>query len=186
MSNLLPQIRWENRYMRDNGSICLVTVDGTDFRIFEPRPFSAKWYSHKFHGPGVRYEVGICIQTGWIVWINGPFPCGAWADQNIALNDIVEELDPYEVFLADGVYSACKGWSETPNGLNNYDQRMKQVARARHEHVNGLFKNWSILNNRFRQKVTKHGNVFWAIANITQAQIQVEGSSWQVQYYDNH
>eukprot|EP00536_Pseudo-nitzschia_multiseries_P010470 jgi/Psemu1/26047/gm1.26047_g len=30
-------------------------------------------YSHKFNGLAVKYEVGVCLKTGWIVWINGPF-----------------------------------------------------------------------------------------------------------------
>jgi hypothetical protein len=39
--------------MRDNGSKCHVSVDGTDFRIHEPSPFSPRWYSHKFKGAGL-------------------------------------------------------------------------------------------------------------------------------------
>jgi hypothetical protein len=38
-----------------------VTVDGTYFRINEPTDFSTKWFSHKFKGPGVRYQVAISI-----------------------------------------------------------------------------------------------------------------------------
>jgi len=40
------------------------SVDGTDCQIQEPLLFNAKWYSHKFKGPGLRYEVGVCISTG--------------------------------------------------------------------------------------------------------------------------
>ena len=61
-----------------------MSIDGTNFRIYEPSPFSPKWFSHKFHGPGLRYEVGIAIRTGWIVWINGPYPPGDWPDVRIA------------------------------------------------------------------------------------------------------
>ena len=53
-----------------------MTVDGTDVMIWEPTPFSKMWYSHKFHGAELRYEIGMCIQTGDIVWVNGPFKCG--------------------------------------------------------------------------------------------------------------
>lgn len=80
---LLFQVKWENRLNADKGKTCKVTVDGTDCQIFEPRPFSKQWYSHKFKKAGVRYEVAVCIQTGWIVWINGPYPCGAWPDIKI-------------------------------------------------------------------------------------------------------
>jgi hypothetical protein len=60
----------------DPKQVCKITVDGTNFWIYEPMPFDRKWYSHKINGPAVRYKVGICIKTGWIVWINGPFPAG--------------------------------------------------------------------------------------------------------------
>ena len=70
-----------------------MTIDGTDFRIREPTNFDKKWYTPKFHGPGVRYEVGIAIQTGWIVWINGPYPCGTPADLTIALDGIVHMFE---------------------------------------------------------------------------------------------
>lgn len=33
------------------------SVDESDFRIFEPTPFSPKCHSHKFVGPGLRYEI---------------------------------------------------------------------------------------------------------------------------------
>jgi len=46
---------------------CFVSLDGTDFSIYEPTPFDAKWYSHKLNGPGLRYEIGICLRTGDIV-----------------------------------------------------------------------------------------------------------------------
>lgn len=62
-----------------------MTVDGTDFCIEEQRLFNREWYSsHKFNGPAVRYEIGVCIQeTRWIVWVNGPFKAGL-PDRNIA------------------------------------------------------------------------------------------------------
>jgi hypothetical protein len=98
----MSQMEWENRYRGDNGSHCLVSVDGTDFGIYEPSPFSPKWYSHKLNGPGLRYEIAICIQTGEPVWINGPFPCGSWPDLRIARNALVDALDAGEYYLADG------------------------------------------------------------------------------------
>lgn len=60
--------------------------DGTDLKIREPQPFNKKWYSHKFKGPGVRYEIGLSIRNGDIVWTSGSggFPCGDWADIKIA------------------------------------------------------------------------------------------------------
>ena len=69
------------------GNDCLVSVDGTDFEIQEPWPYhrlhSRMWFSHKFKGPGLRYEVGLSILGGEIVWIGGPYACGLWPDLKI-------------------------------------------------------------------------------------------------------
>jgi hypothetical protein len=136
----MPQIIWENRYQGDNGSRCLVSVDGTDFAIFEPIPFDPKWYSHKINGAGLRYEIAICIQTGVPVWINGPFPCGSWPDLRIARNALVDALDAGEYYLADGGYRDGNQYSVTPTGLHNFDDRQKAVVRARHESLNKRYK----------------------------------------------
>jgi len=101
---LYLQIRWENRYLNYNGSRCLITIDGTDFMINEPFPFEPGYYSHKFHRAGLRYELGVSIQSGDIVWLNGPFPCGRFADQKIAKDEGLEDaMDAGERYLCDGV-----------------------------------------------------------------------------------
>lgn len=46
------------------------SVDGTDFPINESHPFSPKWFSYKFNGPGVRYEIGVCMRKGITFWCN--------------------------------------------------------------------------------------------------------------------
>ena len=172
--------------MKDNGSLCLVTVDGTDFKINEPTPFSRKWYSWKINHAGLRYEVGVCIQTGWIVWINGPYAPGHWPDLAISRDGLCDELDRDEVFLADGTYADGYGWCETPTGLKNRDQRMKAKARARHEKVNGRLKFFGALERCFRHHRKKHGRVFSAVANVVQAGIQIHGPVFDLLYNDNY
>jgi len=61
---------------------------------------------------------------------------------------------------------------------------MKADAHARHECVNGLFKNYAILERRFRHNKQYHGLIFRACANLVQAAIQKESSVHQVEYYD--
>ena len=68
------QISWDHRFSDPVFKDIFISVDDTACRIMEPAPFSPAWFSHKFHGPGLRYEVGISISSGYIVWINGPFP----------------------------------------------------------------------------------------------------------------
>lgn len=170
--------------MKDNGSTCKITLDGTDCPIFEPQPFHPKWFSHKFKGPGVRYEVGVCLQTGWIVWTNGPYPCGSFPDIKIARDWIVHELLPGEKYLADGGYNDGRVHAETPTGYNTPDQRMKKLARARHETVNKRIKQFKIFQEMFRHKLTNHGICFKACANITQIAIQSGEPLFSIEYDD--
>ena len=181
--------------MKDNGSRCKVTVDGTDFRIQEPQPFDPKWLSEKFNGPGVKYEVAVCIQTGWIVHIHGPFPCGQWHDLTVARDDLCYKLaasgDRHEMAVADGGYHDGYNFFETPTGHNNWDQRMKAQARARHETINRRFKMWGVMSQTFRAKPEQHETYFMAVANLTQWLIMCstylddpERSLFQVEYDD--
>jgi DDE superfamily endonuclease len=180
----------------DNGSQCKITVDGTDFRIMEPSPFDPKWLSEKFNGPGLKYEVGVCIQTGWIVHVNGPYPCGRWHDLTVARDDLCYKLAASEfedeMALADGGYQDGYEFFETPTGHNNADQRMKAQARARHETINRKLKQWGILGQRFRQSPDQHGKYFMAVANLVQYLIigstlcpERERHLFQVVYNDN-
>ena len=82
----------------------LVSLDGTDCRIQEPSPFSPKWYSHKFHGPGLRYEVGLNSRNGDIVWVNGGVPCGEYSDLALARASYIDMVGPMELTIADKGY----------------------------------------------------------------------------------
>jgi hypothetical protein len=70
-------IQLDKQFQGYNGSSsCLMLIDGTNCPVFELWPFEMKWYSQKLNGPAVKYEVGVCIKTGFIFWINGPFHGG--------------------------------------------------------------------------------------------------------------
>jgi hypothetical protein len=90
--------------MSDNGSQAKISVDGTDCMIVEPTEFNGRWYPHKFRGPGLQNEVGLCIQTGWVVWRNGPYPCGAFPDLKKARDKLVHNLQYGEKYIADRGY----------------------------------------------------------------------------------
>ena len=60
-------------------SDCLMSVDGTDFRILQKGAATKgnAFASHKYAGKlALRYELGICILTGHLVWIEGPSAAG--------------------------------------------------------------------------------------------------------------
>ena len=68
-----------------------MTVDRTD--VHARMKFAKTFLSHKFKGNGLKYEVGVCIRTGEIVWIHGPKRCG--------MNDIQVARDAFISFLND-------------------------------------------------------------------------------------
>jgi DDE superfamily endonuclease len=156
----------QNRFMRSNRSTCLMTVDGTDCPIQEPTEFSGRWYSHKFKGPGLRYKIGICIQTGWVVWKNGPYQCGSYNDLRIARDKLYQFLLPEEKYIADGGYVGGGKFLVTPSGLRNAFEKMASAARARHENLNGRIKVFKILSQTFRSTRDKHCWCFHSVVNM--------------------
>lgn len=141
-----------------------VSLDGTDFRICEPQPFNKKWFSHKFKAAGARYEIGISIGNGDIVWASGGFPCGEWPDIKIAKDLYLHEACK-EVTLADKGYRFKNYFKQASN-------RMEKRILARHETLNGRLKLFKILNCRFRHPLKKHPMVFHACINLLQISIQ--------------
>ena len=167
------QISLTTRFNHQNGSCCLLSVDGTDFLINEPIPFSKDWFSHKFKGAGLRYEVAIAIQSGDLAWINGPFPCGLNSDLTIFRLGLKQQLLPGERVEADDGYRGderCDGPFDYCYSEEQY--RSKFTVRARHETINRRFKQFGILSTRFRHPRGKHGDIFMAIAVITQISIR--------------
>jgi hypothetical protein len=68
-----------------------MTIDGTDMPINETYPFDPALYSYKLNGPGLRYEIAVCIATGQIVWINGPYKPARWVDITIFRHKLMWE-----------------------------------------------------------------------------------------------
>ena len=172
-----------NRFQDRNGSECLISVDTVDFMTNEPFPFDPVWFSRKFNGPGVRYELGICIQTGSIVWKNGPYPAGEFNDLEIFQLFLKQELGDFERVEADEGYRGDDS-TRTPNDYEGVQvfRYMKGQVRARHEAINRKFKEFKILGNRWRGDRNKHCTVFHAIAFIVQCEIEHGRATWQVNY----
>ena len=142
-------------------------MDGTDYSIYEPSlppgkprlrgkdgrllPWNPRWFSHKYNGPGVRYETAINIQTGDIVWTKGPFPAGSWSDNKIFQHRLLHMLDDDEMVEADGTYTGLPYAVRMPhNYVNKNDKIAKGHAMARHEDVHRRLKQFGCLGQRFR------------------------------------
>ena len=179
------QIVWDNRFTGDLGNDCLVSVDGTDFMI--QKEYGRKFFSHKFRGSGLRYEVALCILTGHIVWINGPYEPGIWNDIAVFRDSLMSHLGPGErVEADDGYVGEAPQRVKCPMSFTNPEEtlEMQLQVRSRHETVNKRFKQWGCLLNRFRHSVGKHGDIFRCVAVITQLTVVHGEPLYDVEYED--
>jgi len=153
----------------DVGNDCLLSVDGTDFRI--ALGYSKPFWSFKFKKSGLRYEVGLCILTGDICWWSGPYAPGKWNNSTVFWDSLQLMLEPGERCETDRGYQGsapthvkCLGvlWAD-PNTAE-----MQQRVRSRQETVNERFKNWAILSTPYRHNLLEHQTVFGAIVVLTQ------------------
>ena len=143
-----------------------VSIDGTDFRIREPHPFEPGWFSIKYKAAAVKYEVGVCIATGWIVWLFGPFRAGK-NDLMVAQRGVDLIVEDGERYIADKAYKSES--AVNPYDAWNHDDRLyMRVVRGRHETINRLFKQFKSIANTFRRDPAKHGLFMYSIANIIQ------------------
>jgi len=178
------QIIWENRFKGDKGNDCLVTCDGTDFRIAE---HGKKFYSHKFKKSALRYEVCLCILTGDIVWINGPYEAGLYHDISIFRDALKTELAPNERVEADdgyiGEHPQC---IKCPKGFANLKETesMQQRCRNRQETINKRFKDWGALRQTWRHDIVAHAEAFTAIVIVCQLSINEGEKLFECGYRD--
>ena len=184
---------WKNRLQdgRALRRICNVTVDGVDMRIEEPPkkdfstdlPYDKKWYSHKFHGPGLRYELAVAIQTGDIVHINGPFPCGKYPDINIFRMGLKQKLEKAgEKAVADRGYQGEFRCRTPDDWVTLSNKNAMKTARARHEAINKWIKNFRAMSQVFRHDYKIHKEFFAVAVVVTQVEIAIHGPPWNVSF----
>ena len=181
------KILWANRLLGDAYDRCLVTVDGTHFRIKnqinkETGNYIRAWFSHKFNAAGVSYEVAVCIKTGDIVWINGPFPA-ATADISIFRYKLRQLLSPHELVLADRGYQGDKRCLTPYKALSCQHRRAMGALRGRHETVNRRFKTFAALSHTFRHSPQIHHIFFRSAAVLVQLAHQEGYSHYDVVGY---
>ena len=173
----MPQINWENRKHGDVGNDCLTSVDATDCMIPRVKGQGKAFNSHKFDGPGLRYEIAVCILTGWIVWLMGPFPCGDWPDISIFRFALKEMLDENErVEADDGYLGEDPLHAKVPKSMvHGHDEKMLVVrthVRRRHETANKRIKQFACVSTKFRHDISFHGCCFRACTVLTQLAIE--------------
>jgi hypothetical protein len=147
-------------------------VDGTHFRF--PQKGAAKkgnaFGSHKYAGKSAFcYKLGVDILMGNLVWIQGPYPAGAWPDIKIFTSSLAHFLKPYKRVEANDGYHGHVDKVKCPKNDVNPVKNLKMQSRVRthHKMLNGRLKNWGILSQVFYHNIRCHGDVFWACAVIT-------------------
>jgi hypothetical protein len=150
-----------------------MTIDRTDFRIQQKGVAKRgnAFGSHKYAGKAaLRYELGIDILKGNLVWVEGPYPANAWPDIKIFLNTLACHLLPGERVEANNGYVGHPDKIKCPNNDCNPERNlgMQSAARSRHETFNDRLKNWGILERTYRHDIELHGTVFSACVVITQ------------------
>jgi hypothetical protein len=192
------QIKWSDRLDGTTNTRHFISTDATDCPINEPTPFDRRWWTKKFNGAGVRYEVGVALQKSAIVHINGPFACGANPDKNIFAGKLKYKLDiAHEKTFTDKGYW---GYGDTctyidrnglVNGRNSRNKR-KTVAgiQARHETVFKRMKQFRVLKTKYRHDLADHQYCFRAIAALVQLNMKADEplfahDVWKTRYTGN-
>ena len=133
---------------------------------------------------GLYYGVGVCIQTGLIVWINGPFVVGKYNDITIFQLKMIYELLDWEMVEVDQGYvgQLNKIHVKYELGVSENQFEAKTRARARGEMINGRFKNFCVLTNRYRHKISMYSYVFHAVAALMQISLTSVSLTFKVNY----
>lgn len=160
------------------------SVDGTHCRIYEPRTDAdSKWFSHKFNGPGVAYEIVIALYSNSILSVRGPFPA--------SVHDITifrggrkdeEPKDPGAVIFKIKVGQRVIGDSGyegeptkvavTREGDSEEVKKFKARAKSRHESFNSRLKAFRILDLPFRHGFGQHQLAFEAVTILCQYDLE--------------
>lgn len=147
-----------------------MSLDGVDFKIQEPHPFSPAYFSHKFKAAGLRYEIAISIHTGEIVWCHGGYPCGKYPDITVARMHLVGLLNENEKVIADRGYNdPCVFILPTEANKGRH-----KMIMSRHETVNKRIRHFNILQHTFRHDKSLHGKCFHAVLNLVALTIKHE------------
>jgi hypothetical protein len=102
-NTICKHIDWNDRFENFKpGNCAAVTVDCTDFHVLETYPFEKGLWL--FNRPGLRYEIGVCIATGLIVWLNGPYLPQQMNDLSIFQHRMMWALTDGEWIVGDQGY----------------------------------------------------------------------------------
>lgn len=147
-------------------------LDGTLCPIERPstEPSQKNAYSGKHKQHGIKYEVGIDPNNGFIVWVGGP-TVGSMHDMRLMkLAGILQHLDPGELVLADMGYIGhdqfITPFKKPTTLFEDLLNAMISNQRWIVEHVLARFKVFKCLSEPWRHDLDLHPITFFVIAEI--------------------
>lgn len=173
------KIVWDRSLDDPNTQVFIITVDGVDCHIWEPKhptlPIDKAYWSHnKFNKAAVKYEIGINVFESKCVWIKGPVKPVV---KNLPTfkQELKHKIMPNKLVIADTAYQSSEPDLQmlaTPNTNDSSElKNFKSRARLRHETFNGRLKFFKCLADVFRHGVDKHKMAFEAVCVIVQYQM---------------
>jgi hypothetical protein len=175
------KITWDESIDDPNGPILVLTVDGTDFRMHEPKhptlPRDSKQCSHKHKHACARYEVAVSVFKPKICWISGPWKGGKPDKEIMKESGLLDKIPEGKLVIADGGYSIKDQQSRKklslPQTTDSKElQNFKSRARLRQETVNSRLHNFGCLSTlAFRHGYDYHKDAFEAVCVICQYQM---------------
>ena len=173
------KIKWPKRFDDKDGEIFIISTDGTDCAIWEPKdrllPQDKKFFTKKKNRAGVKYLVAISVRGTQCVFVDGPFKCGT--------NDILTFRNKLKSMIPEGKKCIVDGgFPPNPKDKKELDmlalprpgygskefRQFKARVRCRQESFNKRLKDYSCLANVFRHGMHKHGHAFRAICVTVQ------------------
>jgi hypothetical protein len=174
------KIVWDRRLNDTNSEIFVVSVDGTDFRLWERKhrtlPRDNGQCSKKFNHGAAKYEIAISIFTSKVVWINGPYRGGEHDMIVLRQGGLLDNIADGKLAVVDRGYPSSRPEEMSklslpnvhdPKEVNNFKSR----SRLRQETFNGRLKFFNVLSETFRHGFDVHHHVFEAVVVILQDQM---------------
>jgi hypothetical protein len=186
------KIVWDDNVANaKNMEILALTVDGTDFKMNEPKhktvPIDSRACSHKMKHAAAKYKLAMAVNSPKCVQMAGPFKGGTHdlemfrrgglKEKLQALNVKIQNVQRIKLVVADrgyhSKYEAERKLFSTPNKMGSKElETFKSHARLRHETFNRRLKFFGSLSTQtFRHGFDCHKFVFEAVLVTVQYQM---------------
>jgi len=142
-----------------------------------------KFFSHKFHGPGLGCELALSLFVDELVWLRGPAPAGD-SDMKTCKSDLKGRIPKGKKAIVDGGHKDSRDLelSRTNTHDEHELRKLKSRAKARQEHFHSRVKRFKSVSGDFRHGIDRHRICFEAICVICQHEMELTSPLFDVQF----